>query len=109
MTNDESFVAAAQAWKPQTPVPVSFRLYHDASGSPLYYSMESHSDAWIEVTKEQFHRASHKVRVENGSLVPTPEPRAAKLRPSESGTRCHAENVAIIVHQEPSRYWSYHE
>ena len=105
LTNEQTFLQAMAAWNPRDQIQPIYRLYHDSAGNPLYYSMEQHPGRWIEVSCQQYHRASHKVTVANGILVPMPEPKFPKLRPSTHGVRCHAQNVAIVVDRDPSRYW----
>ena len=106
ISNDETFMQAMDQWRPTVPRPPTYRLYHDAHGVPLYYSMDLHDDPWIEVTCEQYHASSFKVRVEDGKLCDLPPPRYPKLVPSDNGTPCHVQNVAIVVNHGDCQYWS---
>jgi hypothetical protein len=102
MTPDEFFGALEQMPEPQ---PVFYRLYHDATGFPLFYSMEDLPGTYIEITAEQYARNDSNVRVRNGALVPVTWQTAQKLTPSDTGTMCHTQDVAIVV-KENGTYWS---
>lgn len=102
MTPDEFFGALEQLPEPQ---PVFYRLYHDATGFPLFYSMEDLPGTYIEITAEQYAENNSNVRVRNGQIVPVTWQTAQKLTPSDSGTMCHNNDVAIVV-KENGTYWS---
>ncbi len=102
MTPDEFFGALEQMPEPQ---PVFYRLYHDATGFPLFYSMEDLPGTYIEITAEQYARNDSNVRVRNGALVLVTWQTAQKLTPSDTGTMCHTQDVAIVV-KENGTYWS---
>jgi hypothetical protein len=84
-----------------------FRLYYDAEGRPLFYSMEDRPGTYIEITPEQYHRNNSNVRVRDGRLVEITWSTTTKLVPGNSGTPCHPDNVAVVVAEDqPHIRWS---
>ena len=88
------------------PLPVSWRLYYDAEGRPITYSMEALPGNYIEIDAETYSRAPVNVRVVDGKLRYIRHTWSQKLVPSESGTACHSCDVSIVVDQEPLQRWS---
>jgi hypothetical protein len=88
------------------PAPVFFRLYHDAEGRPITYSMEQLPGTYIDVDAETYARSPMNVRVQDGRLIES-KPAVRRLAHSDTGTPCHPDNVAIVVPQsEPHQRWS---
>lgn len=79
------------------PEPASYRLYYDSQGLPLFYSMEAVPGTYIEITKEQFVASATNVRVRDGKLVEVKWVTTEVLAPSDTGTPCHPDNIAIVV------------
>jgi len=86
--------ANLEPWQP--PV-VFWRLYYDAAGHPLFYTQEDKPGNYIDVTPEQYQRASMHVKVKDSKLVELTTKRIKKLMPSETGTPCCPTDVSIIV------------
>ena len=88
------------------PAPIFYRLYHDAAGRPLFYSMEDVPGTYVEIDQETYARNSMQVRVRDGRVVPIQHHVGTKLVPSDQGTACHSRDVCIVVAQEPYQRWS---
>jgi hypothetical protein len=89
------------------PQPVSYLLYHDDQGLPLFYSMEAVPGTYIEIDQETFARGSMNVRVRDGKLIEVSWAVTRKLVPGNSGTPCHPDNVAVVVAEDqPHTRWS---
>ena len=88
------------------PKPVFFRLYYNEAGEPITYSMEDLPGTYIEVTADIFARTPSNVRVRDGRLIELKSV-VRRLAPSDTGTPCHPDNVAIVVpDDEPHQRWS---
>ena len=104
MTPEDLIKLFQAAPEPQQPF---FRLYHDADGFPLFYSMENQPGTYIEITPEEYHRNNSNVRVRDGRLVEVTWASTTKLVPNNSGSPCHPDNVAVIVAEDqPHTLWS---
>jgi hypothetical protein len=104
MTQDEFLNIWLDVPKPQ---PVFYRLYHDSTGVPLFYSMEDSPGTYIEIDQATFARNQFNVRVRDGKLVEIIWKTSAKLVPSDTGTPCHPQDVTIVVGEDkPHQKWS---
>jgi hypothetical protein len=95
--------ANLEPWQP--PV-VFWRLYYNEKGAPLFYSQEDNPGNYIDVTPEQYRRASMQVKVVDKKLVELTTKRIKKLMPSETGTPCLPTDVSIVIPQtEQHQCW----
>lgn len=106
MNNNEIFQEFWNNFQWSEPQPVLFRLYYDAQGRPLEYSQEDHEGQYLDITPEQWVLADFRVRVIDGQIVPQDPPLPPKLKPADTGTRCHPLDVCIVIDQEPYQAWS---
>ena len=102
MTPEEFWSVLHSAPEPE---PVSWRLYHNELGEPVCYSMEHLPGNYIDIDAETFAQAPYNVRVVNGKLKYITRHTADKLVPSDTGTQCHSQNIAIVVKQNGT-HWS---
>lgn len=86
--------------------PVFFRLYYDADGNPVAYSMEDLPGNYIEITADQYAQADTRVKVVDGQIVPNKKIEVYKLTPADEGTPCHPADVSVVVDvNEPNQCW----
>jgi hypothetical protein len=82
------------------PKPVFWRLYYDAeTGNPICYSMEDQPGNYVDVDPDTFARSPFNLRVINGQIKYFSTQQTQKLTPSEQGTPCHPNDVAVVVKQ----------
>lgn len=93
----ENFWQVFNNLEPWQPPQVFWRLHYDDTGNPLFYTQEDKPGNYINVTPEQYRRASMNVRVRDGQLVELKTNRTKKLMPSETGTPCYPTDVSIVV------------
>lgn len=106
MDNNEIFLEFWKNFQWPEPKPLYFRLYHDEQGKPICYSREHREESYIDITPEQFALGDMNVMVEKGVLVKLSPPVPPKLKPSNTGTSCHRDDVTVIVKNGPSQTWS---
>ena len=85
--------------------PVYYRLYYNDAGEPQFYSQEDLPGKYINVTPEQFALQDRSVKIVDGKIIRRRTARMTKLVPATSGTLCHANDVTIIVTDQPGKYW----
>ena len=87
------------------PQPVFYRLYYNDAGQPICYSMEDFPGNYIDIDAETFGLAPHNVRVVDNKLKYITTRTSEKIVPSNTGTQCHPQSVAVIVEQNGT-HWS---
>lgn len=94
MTDEEFWQALRNMPKPK---PVDYRLYYNAQGELLFYSMDDLPGTYISIDAEKFALSATNVVVQDGKLFEIVNTTTAKLQPSDTGTPCHHEDVSIVV------------
>ena len=105
MTEEEFWAILHSAPEPQ---PVNYRLYYNADGSPIIYSMENLLDNYIDVDQKTYALAPFNVRVVNGKLTYIkPVVTVKKLQPGTVGTACDPRDVCVVVDtDQPHTKWT---
>lgn len=109
MTTEQNFWDEVQSLiKFTEPAVPKYRLYYNEQGLPIVYTMEELDGNYIEVDRETYLAASMNVKVQDNKLIKMDSARLfRKLVPSDSGTPCDPDNVAIVVRQDqPHTLWS---
>jgi hypothetical protein len=102
----ENFWQVFNNLEPWQPPEVFWRLYYDPAGNPLFYTQEDRPGDYIDVTPEQYQRASMRVKVVNSKLIELATNRIKKLTQTETGTPCYPTDVSIVVDEsEPHQCW----
>lgn len=98
----QNFWQVMRSFEWPEPKPVSYRLYHDADGRPIIYSMEDLPGAYIEVDPETYAKAPHNVRVEGARLIVLQAKIAVtKLVPDlDLGTPCDTRDVCVVIDEQ---------
>ena len=104
----QNFWSVIENYQWPEPVPVTYRLYHDDQGHPLFYTMEELPGTYIEVDQATDIHGSHQVLVKNGKLIVL-EPRIqiSKLAAdNDHGVPCDQRDVCVIVApDQPNQKW----
>ena len=104
--NEQEFLDFWKAIEWPEVKPVYYRLYYDDLGQPLFYSHDDQPGKYIDVTPEQFALGDMQVRVVDGVLKSRARPLPPKLVPSDWGTPCQPNDVAVVVSaQETHQQW----
>lgn len=90
------------------PQPVFYRLYYDAQGVPLFYSMEDVPGTYIEIDQATFARGATNIRIRDGKIVELTWHTTSRLEPTDGiGTPCHPQDVSVVVStNQPHQCWS---
>jgi hypothetical protein len=106
MTLEELIVLFGQIPEPQ---PVFYRLYHDADGNPLFYSMSDMPGSYIEIDHATYARSSMRVKIVDSKLIEVTWQTVSKLVPGCDGTACDSRDVAVVVDNDSTNIkWSRH-
>lgn len=96
----ENFLQVFTNLEPWQPPEVFWRLHYDDAGHPLFYTQEHKPGNYIDITPEQYQRASMQVKVREGRLIELSTKQTKKMMPSETGTPCYPTDVSIVVDPE---------
>ncbi len=104
----QNFWTVLQQFQWPEPRLVTYRLYHDDQGQPLFYSMDELPGTYIEVDQPTYVRASYQVLVRDSKLILL-EPRilVSKLvKHDDNGMPCDHRDVCVIVApDQPNQKW----
>ena len=109
MTEEELAQLFDQIIADNKPVDYEYRLYYNKeTGEPLFYSMEGQHDGnYITVTQKQHSEGRYDILVLKGKIVRQNDAVSwTKLVPSETGTRCRADNVMIVDNNSDIKWTS---
>ena len=94
----DNFWAVFNNLPPYKPPMIFRRLYHDAQGIPLFYTMEDLPGLYINVDPIVYVTASMMVRVVAGQLVKIDiNLQTKKLVPVSPGICCDAQDICVVV------------
>lgn len=110
MSNDttQNFWSVIENFQWPDPVPVTYRLYHNDQGQPLFYSMEALPGTYIEVDQATYIHGSYQVLIKNGKLILLePRTQVSKLAPdNDHGVPCDQRDVCVVVApDQPHQKW----
>lgn len=103
--NTKNFLEFWETFVWPEPKPILYRLYYDDQGVPIAYAQEDLPGKYIELTPDQYAAADSRVLVRDGKLIKKSTVVTSKLVPSEEGTSCHLQSVAIVVNGNNSQKW----
>lgn len=106
----ENFLKVMEEFQWPNPLPVSYRLYHDDQGRPLFYTMEDLPGTYIEIDQQTYVTASYSVKIIGGKLIVIEsKSRVKKLRPSQTdGVCCDPRDICVIVdNDQQNQRWSF--
>jgi len=106
MNNNQEFEDFWKNFQWPEPAEITYRLYYNDDGKPLFYSMEDMPGKYIEITAEQYQKSNSHVVVRNNRLIELSFSVTQKLAPADTGVPCSPNNVAVVVDQtEPNKKW----
>ena len=104
MTPEEFWAAMAPV---EAPAPLSYRLYYDDQGLPLFYTMQEEPGNYIEIDQITYANPPTHARVVDGKLKVLIMNPIAKLVPGDYGTPCDVTDVCVVVAEDvPHTKWS---
>lgn len=105
----DNFWSVWNSWTPPVTKTLTYRLYYDEQGQPLFYSMEELPGNYIELDRETWTLAPANIRIRNGQIEYVDRYTAVKLVPEQkTGTACDPRDVCIVVNQQqPHTIWGF--
>ena len=84
-----------------------FRLYYDDTGNVLFYTGDKPEGNYIVVDATTFAESRMDCKVVDGVILPKSEfDTIHKLKPSDTGTLTHIDDVCVIIDNEAEgQYW----
>jgi hypothetical protein len=77
---------------------IEYRLYHDEHGNPTFYTCEKPEGIYIVVDQQTYLECRFDVKIVDGKLIQLNQiALISKLVPSDTGTKCAAFDINIIV------------
>lgn len=103
----ENFIEVFENLTPWEPPRVFFRLYYDANGCPITYTMDDLPGDYIEIDAQTYALQPRDVKIVNGKLIFVNTKTSQKLTPSNIGTPCHVHDVCVVVPKQlPNTKWN---
>jgi hypothetical protein len=108
LATTQNFLDVMEHFPWPEPKPISYRLYHDDQGQPLFYSMEDLPGTYIEVDQSIYVTSPGNVKVADGKLIVIPPGiSVTKLRPDATqGIVCDKRDICVVVDSDvPHQRW----
>ena len=85
---------------------LSYRLYYDDDGNPLFYSMDDLVGNYIEVSQEIFALANPNVKVKDGKLIKIDPKISYKLILGTTGVKTNVLDITVVTDSDPYIQWN---
>jgi len=111
LATTQNFIDVMENFPWPEPKPISYRLYHDDQGRPLFYSMEDLPGTYIEVDQTTYVISPGNVKVVDGKLIVIPlGTSVTKLQPDATqGVMCDPRDICVVVDGDvPHQRWRQH-
>jgi hypothetical protein len=111
LATTQNFIDVMKSFSWPEPKTISYRLYHDDQGRPLFYSMEDLPGTYIEVDQATYVTSPGNVKVVDGKLIMMPPgTTVTKLQPDATqGQLCDPRDICVVVDSGvPYQRWRQH-
>lgn len=102
----EFFIQALKSFKPRPKPLAEPRLYYDNDGNVICYSMDHLDGNYILVDVDVYAQGRYDIVVKNDVLHYPSKLTHGKIKPSITGTPCHAFN-ALIIDIQSKNFWKF--